>query len=182
MGRRMPRASGAAAIAEWGQALVFIAIGLIAASVALGARPDADQAAETASRGVLAIPGGPFVLGLVGIGIGVGGIAFIVMGIRRSFESTMSLPSGALGAWVKGLGLVGFIAKGVALVILGILLLVAAVTVDPSAAGILGCRDRRTPRLRVRSPARRRRGRGPHRLRRLLLLPRALRGSERQRR
>ena len=32
--------------AEWGQALVFIALGLIAASVALGARPDAEKAAE----------------------------------------------------------------------------------------------------------------------------------------
>ena len=122
-------------VAEWGQALVFIALGLIAASVALGARPDADEAAEDASRGLLAIPGGPYVLGLIGIGIGIAGIAFIVMGILRSFETKMSLPPGPVGAGVKTLGIVGFIAKGIALIILGILLLVAAVDVDPSAAG-----------------------------------------------
>ena len=122
-------------VAEWGQALVFIVLGLLAASIALGARPDADESAEIASRGVLSIPGGPYVLALIGIGVGIGGIAFIVMGIRRSFENRMSLPSGLLGAGVKTLGIVGFIAKGVALIILAILLVVAAVRIEPSAAG-----------------------------------------------
>lgn len=122
-------------VGEWGQALVFIVLGLLAASVALGAEPDADESAEVASRGVLSIPGGPYVLGLVGIGIGIGGIAFIVMGIRRSFENKMSLPSGPLGSGLKALGIVGFIAKGVALIILAILLVVAAIRVEPSAAG-----------------------------------------------
>ncbi len=121
--------------AEWGQALVFIVLGLLAASIALGARPDADESAEVASRGVLSIPGGPFVLGLIGIGFGIGGIAFIVMGIRRSFENRMSLPSGSRGAGMKTLGVIGFVAKGIALVILAILLVVAAVKVEPDAAG-----------------------------------------------
>jgi hypothetical protein len=122
-------------VSEWGQALVYLALGLIAASVALGAEPDASESAQYASRGVLSIPGGPYVLGLVGIGIAVAGIAFIVMGFRRSFENRMSLPGALLGRAVKALGIVGFIAKGVALIIVGILLLVAAVKVDASAAG-----------------------------------------------
>jgi hypothetical protein len=122
-------------VSEWSQALVFLALGLIAASVALGAKPDADKSAEYASRGVLAVPGGPYVLGLVGIGIGIGGIVFIVMGFRRSFENKMTLPPTGFGTAVKALGVVGFIAKGVALIILGLLLVVAAVKVDPNAAG-----------------------------------------------
>ena len=122
-------------MAEWGQAFVFIALGLIAASVALGARPDADESAEYASRGLLSIPGGPYVLGLIGIGFSIGGITFIVMGFRRSFENRMSLPATPLGAGGKALGIAGFIAKGVALIILGILLVVAAVKVEPDAAG-----------------------------------------------
>ncbi|GAA1947386.1 DUF1206 domain-containing protein [Microbacterium deminutum] len=122
-------------VAEFGQAIVFAALGVISASVALGAKPNADRSAEDASRGVLAIPGGALVLGLVGIGIGIGGVAFVVMGVRRSFENRMTQPPGPLGAAVKGLGIVGFIAKGVALVIIGILLLVAAVKVEPTAAG-----------------------------------------------
>jgi hypothetical protein len=122
-------------VAEWGQAFVFMALGLIAASVALGARPDADESAEYASRGLLSIPGGPYVLGLIGIGFGIGGISFIVMGIRRSFENRMSVPSTPIGAMVKSLGVIGFIAKGLALMTLALLLVVAAVKVEPDATG-----------------------------------------------
>jgi hypothetical protein len=121
--------------AEWGQALVFIALGLIAASVALGARPDAEKAAEEASRGVLSLLGGPLLLGMVGVGVGVGGVTFIVMGARRSFENRVEVPGGRTGGLVRTLGVVGFIAKGAALVIIGVSLLVAAVTVEPIAAG-----------------------------------------------
>lgn len=120
---------------EWGQAGVFIVLGVIAASVALGARPDADEAAQDASRGVLGIPGGAWLLGLVGVGIGIGGIAFVVMGARRSFRLKVAVPDGALGAVVSFLGVVGFVAKGAALLALGVLLVVAAVKVDPEAAG-----------------------------------------------
>jgi general stress protein 26 len=122
-------------ISEWGQALVFIALGLVAASIALGARPSADKSAEAVSRGVLEVPGGPVVLGLLAIGVGVGGVVFIVMGVRRSFEQRMTIPDGRLGATIKGFGVVGFIAKGAALLVLGILLMVAAIRVEPSAAG-----------------------------------------------
>ena len=124
-------------IAEWGQALVFIALGLIAASVALGARPDADAVrAEDASRGILSIPGGPFVLGLIGIGhrdrrhrVHRDGRA------AQLREARWTSRPERFGDGVKGLGIVGFIAKGVALIILGVLLVVAAVKVEPSAAG-----------------------------------------------
>ena len=122
-------------VSEWGQAIVFLALGLIAASVALGARPDADETAQDISRGVLVVPGGVFVLAAVGLGVAIGGIAFVVMGVMRSFEKKMSIPSSPLGTGVKTLGIVGFIAKGLALLILGVLLLVAAVKVDPNAAG-----------------------------------------------
>ncbi len=122
-------------VSEWGQAVVFLALGTVAASVALGARPDADETAQALSRGVLVVPGGVFVLGAVGLGIAIGGAAFVVMGVRRSFEKKMSIPATAIGTAVKTLGIVGFVAKGVALLIVGVLLLVAAVKVDPDAAG-----------------------------------------------
>jgi fumarate reductase subunit D len=121
--------------AEWGQALVFAALGAIAGSVALGAEPDAEQTAEDASRGLISIPGGPLVLGAVGLAIGGGGIAFVVMGVLRSFENKVDIPDGALGATVRALGIVGFIAKGVALIVIGIILVIAAVRLDPQTAG-----------------------------------------------
>ncbi|MCT9821565.1 DUF1206 domain-containing protein [Microbacterium sp. W1N] len=120
---------------EGGQALVFAALGVIAAAVALGAKPDADESAETASRGILAVPGGVFLLGAIGVGVAIAGISFIVMGVRRSFHNKMDIPSGPLGTGVSVLGTVGFVAKGVALGIIGVLLIVAAVKVDPGTAG-----------------------------------------------
>lgn len=120
---------------EAGQALVFAALGVIAAAVALGARPDADESAQSASRGLLAVPGGVFLLGAIGLGVAIAGIAFVVMGVRRSFRSKMSIPAGDLGRVVTALGVVGFVAKGIALGVIGVLLIVAAVEVDPDAAG-----------------------------------------------
>lgn len=122
-------------VSEWGQAAVFLALGVIAAVVALGAKPDGDEAVEGASRGILSIPGGPFLLGAVGLGVGIGGVAFFVMGVMRSFRKKMTIPSSPLGRGVEALGAVGFVAKGIALAIVGVLLLVAAVRVEPDAAG-----------------------------------------------
>lgn len=122
-------------ISEWGQAVIFVALGVIAAAVALGARPDADETAQEASRGVLDIPGGAWLLAAVGVGIIIGGISFVVMGVRASFRTKLSLPGGGLGRSVVALGVVGFVAKGVALGVVGVLLLIAAVRVDASTAG-----------------------------------------------
>lgn len=122
-------------ISAWGQAVVYGALASVAVSVALGARPDGDDRAEGASRDVLALPGGSILLWVVGAGIAIGGIAFVVMGIMRSFEKKMSIPSGRLGTFVKTLGVFGYIAKGVALAIVGVLLIVAATTSDAAQAG-----------------------------------------------
>lgn len=126
-----------ARIGEWGQALIFITLGLLSASVALGGRVDAEDATESASRGVLQVPGGSIVLGLVGIGIGIGGVVFVVMGVTRSFRTKVDIPEHGIGRGVAGLGLVGFVAKGLALMIVGVLLIVAAVTTDADVAGAL---------------------------------------------
>lgn len=122
-------------ISAWGQSVVFAAMGVLAASVAVGARPNGNRAAEGASRGALSLPGGGLVLALVGLGIAIGGVAFVVMGVRRSFVRSMSIPANGLGRFVTGLGVVGYAAKGVALAVVGSLLLVAAVRADPAQAG-----------------------------------------------
>lgn len=122
-------------VGAWGQSAIFLALGLIAASVALGARVDTERATEAASAGLLSIPGGPVVLALVGLGIGIGGIVFIIMGSRRSFRSKIDLPEHGIGRGIAGLGVVGFIAKGIALVIVGVLLVAASLTSDAETAG-----------------------------------------------
>ncbi|MEV7759068.1 DUF1206 domain-containing protein [Microbacterium sp. NPDC089180] len=121
--------------AEAPQGLVFVFIGLVAASVALGARPRAEQTTEDLSRGVLMWPIGGFLLGVVGLAVAGVGIGFVWMGIRRSFHSKVRVPRGGRGLALTALGMIGFLAKGVALVIVGVLLTVAAITVEPDTAG-----------------------------------------------
>jgi len=120
---------------EIGQMLAFTAIGIVAAIVASGAKPDAEQAAEGASRGILAVPGGPFLLGAIGAGVGIAGISFVVMGVRRSFRTKVRIPEGAGGVALTILGVVGFVAKGAALIVVGVLLVIAAITLEPTTAG-----------------------------------------------
>lgn len=122
-------------LSSWAKAVAYAGVGLLAASAALGARSDGNESARSASRDVLAIPGGPVVLGLIGLGVAVAGIAFGVMGVRRTFEKKMDLPDGPTGTAMRSLGVAGYLAKGVALLVVGILLLVAAVKVDPGQAG-----------------------------------------------
>ncbi|OYC97302.1 DUF1206 domain-containing protein [Microbacterium sp. Yaish 1] len=124
-------------VSEWGQAVVFLFFGGLSAAVALGARPQADESARDASRGILALPGGVFAIVLVGIGVAIAGVVFVVMGVRRSFHTKMTLPGGAVGRAVEGLGVVGFIAKGIALGSLGGVLIVAAVRSRADEAGSL---------------------------------------------
>lgn len=137
IGARRPKRTQRVGIlaSEIGQALVFAALGAVAASVALGARPSAERAAEEASRGVLAVAGGPILLGAAGLGVGIAGVAFLVMGVRRSFRTKVEFPRSGWGHALAGLGVVGFVAKGIALAIVGVLLVIAAVEVRPDTAG-----------------------------------------------
>ncbi|WP_460776351.1 DUF1206 domain-containing protein [Microbacterium sp. GXF7504] len=129
------RATWGIRFSEAGQAVAFLTLGGLAAAIALGARPQSERTAHDASRNLLSLPGGPWLLGAVGLGIGVAGIVFVAIGVRRGFRKVMDLPGGAVGRTVTVLGVVGYTAKGAALLIIAVLLAVAAVTLDPDAAG-----------------------------------------------
>lgn len=120
---------------EAAEAIAFLAVGGIGASVALGSRPQGDESAQQTSGGILGLPGGPLILGLAGVVVAGIGAGFVVAGVRRSFRKKLALPSGAPGRAIVALGVAGYAAKGVAVGIVGVLLIVAAVRVDPSAAG-----------------------------------------------
>ena len=114
------------------KAVVFAALGVSAVLVALGSGSSSSQSQEQATTGVLAWPGGQVIVvltGLIIIGVGVAGV---VKGVKKSFSeeidtSSMS-PTARKG--VARLGQVGYIAKGVALGVVGGLLSYAALTFD----------------------------------------------------
>src|SRR6185369_6467348 len=107
-----------------------------AASVALGSRSLSAQSQQRTTSGVLMWPAGQVIVvvtGLIIIGVGVAGI---VKGVTKSFseEIDTSSMSPVARKGVAGLGQVGYIAKGVALGVVGSLLSYAALTFERQKA------------------------------------------------
>ena len=112
------------------EAVVFHAL------VALGSGSSSSQSQQHATSWVLAWPGGRVIVvvaGLIIIGVGV---AEVVKGVKKSFSEQID-PSSMSPAARKGvarLGQVGYIAKGVALGVVGGLLSYATLTFDRQQA------------------------------------------------
>jgi hypothetical protein len=123
--RRIPRFAIAAAYAVvGGLALVF----------ALGGRPSAAKTGYDVSATLIALPGGAWLLMAVGLGtLGVG-IGFVVGGLGRRFRRLLRMPSGAAGRAVTVVGVAGYVGKGIALGVVGVLVVIGAAMADPRAA------------------------------------------------
>jgi hypothetical protein len=116
------------------KAAAYIALGATALTFALGSSSDSRSSTQQASADVLGLPGGQLLLGLIGlVAIGVGGY-MVAKGARRGFRKDLRIPSGRAGTAVTVLGVVGYVAKGVAVAVVGVLFVIAAVTFDPEKA------------------------------------------------
>ena len=114
--------------------------GFSAASVALGSGSSSTQSQKQATSGVLAWPGGRVIVvvaALIVIGVGV---AHVVKGVKKSFaeEIDTSSMSPVARKGVARLGQIGYIAKGVALGLVGGLLSYATLTFDRQKQGLDG--------------------------------------------
>ena len=119
---------------EGGKAIAYIAIGFSAYSVAMGGGSNSSGQTQSLTAQLLASPGGVFLVVLLGVGVIAIGIYFIMKGVKKKFLEDISLPAGKTGQTVTTLGRVGYIAKGIAIGVVGILFCVAAFTHDPSNA------------------------------------------------
>ena len=118
------------------KAVIYAALGVSAALVALGSGSSSSQSQQHATSGVLAWPGGRVIVvvaGLIIIGVGV---ADVVKGVKKSFSEQIdtSSMSPAAREGVARLGQVGYIAKGVAFGVVGGLLSYATLTFDRQQA------------------------------------------------
>ena len=118
-----------------GTAVAYIAIAWTALVYALGGQSDSSESSQTFSAQLLATPAGVVVLAIIGLGIAAIGVAFIVRGITRGFEKHLALPAGPAAKGIVTFGVVGYIAKGIAIAVTGVLFVVAALTHDPATAG-----------------------------------------------
>ncbi|WIG15988.1 DUF1206 domain-containing protein [Kocuria rosea] len=115
-----------------GQAVVYGAIGTVFGTYALGGTSDSSGSTQSLSARLMAHPAGTVLLIAVGLGLVVAGAFFVHRGVTRSFrENLKSLPPGTAGRGVMWLGTAGYAAKGVALAVLGVLVVVATVRSDP---------------------------------------------------
>ncbi|GAA4478652.1 DUF1206 domain-containing protein [Microbacterium panaciterrae] len=118
-----------------GTAIAYAAVSGTALTVALGGHAAPSDSSRSFSARLLAVPAGVGLLVLIGLIVGVIGVAFIVRGITRAFTKNLNLPHGAARTGIVGFGVVGYIAKGIAIAVAGVLFVIAALTHDPAAAG-----------------------------------------------
>jgi hypothetical protein len=118
-----------------GTAVAYIAIAITALVYALGGSSDSSSSTKTFSAQLLATPGGVALLVVVGLGVLAIGVAFVVRGFTRAFEKHLDLPAGAARKGIVTFGVVGYVAKGIAVAVTGVLFVVAALAHDPETAG-----------------------------------------------
>ncbi|MER2133802.1 MAG: DUF1206 domain-containing protein [Arthrobacter sp.] len=115
-----------------GSAVVYGAIGVSFGVFALGGSSDSEQSQVAWTGQVLSQPAGQLVVGLTGAVIAGIGIYFIFKGATRKFRNDLGpVPGRTWQRTATASGIAGFVAKGISLVILGGLVIAAAVTADP---------------------------------------------------
>ncbi|MCC2313329.1 DUF1206 domain-containing protein [Cellulomonas xiejunii] len=115
------------------KAVVYLALAVTAYSVVQGASSGGQTESLTAR--LMQSTGGRLLLGAVGVGVVVVGVYHVYKGLTKKFlEDLHRLPAGTAGRAARNAGIVGYAAKGVALVIVGVLFVVAAATANPQEA------------------------------------------------
>lgn len=121
--------AGRAALAL-GEAVVF---GVLARSAATIAQAEGgDSFSKSVVAELFGLPGGPFLVGLVGVALVAAGAYAAAHGVRRAFLREMAPPA-RLRRLVTVLGVVGWTTLGVAAATAGVLLVGAAIRFDPAA-------------------------------------------------
>ena len=115
-----------------GQAVVYAVIGATFGRYALGGSSDSGSTASSLSASLMAHPAGAALLLAVGVGVLAVGGYFVHSGATRRFRKKLTgLPPGGVGSGIIALGTAGYLAKGCALGVLGILVLVTTITNNP---------------------------------------------------
>ena len=116
-----------------GKVVIFLVLAVIAGRTAAGG--GGGGGGQQATAGVLGLPGGQFLVGAAGLGILVAGGVKVYQGWKKKFLRDMDTPSDRHARMVvERTGQVGFIAKGVSIALIGILVVIAAVRFDPNEA------------------------------------------------
>ncbi len=123
--------TGKARLKPAAKAVVYLALAWTTFSVLRGAATNSNQQSTQTAATLMAHPAGRLAVGAVGVLVVVVGLYHIVKGWRARFLADLRRnPSD----WVIRAGRLGYVAKGVALLLVGGLFVSAAVKADPSKA------------------------------------------------
>ncbi|MEL0627070.1 DUF1206 domain-containing protein [Salinibacterium amurskyense] len=117
--------------AEAAKGITYFVLGSTALTFALGGSSDSSSSTSSLTADLMGNPVGIVVLVIAGVAVmGVGGF-FIYKGVSQKFTEDISVPHNTLRSAVVGLGVAGYVAKGLAIGVAGVLVVVAAFTHDP---------------------------------------------------
>lgn len=120
------------------KAVIYGAIGWSALSVAMGSSGGGSGGGtKGVTAKVLALPGGPFWVGLIGVAIIGYGVSQIYLAWNEKHQKKLATEgkAGEAGKAYLLFGKVGYIAKGIAIGLVGVLFVYAAFTQDPDKSG-----------------------------------------------
>ena len=118
------------------KALVYAVLGVTALLFAVGLEYEADERLRELTDDVLGVPGGALLVGSVAVGVVAVGLYTLIRGLTGGFMKDIDLPA-APDRWeplIEGIGRVGYVAKGIAFGLVGVLLWRAAASADVSTA------------------------------------------------
>ena len=118
------------------KALAYAVLGVTALLFAVGLEYEADERLRDLTDDTLDIPGGAVLVGGVAVAVIAVGLYTLVRGLTGGFMKDIDLPA-APDRWeplIEGIGRVGYVAKGIAVTLVGVLLWQAAASADVSTA------------------------------------------------
>jgi hypothetical protein len=118
------------------KAAVYIALAVLAIKFATGGGQSSSQQQQETTAGVFSWPGGRWLVAAAGLVLIGSGAYHVYKGVTKRFLKEIDTSDASPGALklVTRLGQVGFPGKGIALAGVGVLLVWAAITFDPSKA------------------------------------------------
>ena len=118
------------------KAVIYVVLAVLAIRYAVGSGKSSSQQQQDTTAGVFGWPAGRWLVGAAGLVLIGVGVYHVYKGVTKSFLKEIDTSDASPSALrlVTRLGEVGFPGKGVALAGVGVLLIWAAVTFDPSKA------------------------------------------------
>ena len=119
---------------EAGKGIAYLAFAATAFGFAMGGGSDSSKQSTSFTADLLATPGGVILVVVIGLAICGVGAYMVRKGVTRKFEEDLTMPTGTAAKGVRAVGIAGYVARGIALFVVGILFVVAAFTADSSKA------------------------------------------------